>query len=63
MIPKQNKVSVFDQTTEKCIESSTKITGNIAVEDLEMLPGLSLYLKIELMLPILFLTNVSLNCS
>lgn len=63
MLPKQNKVSVFDQTTEKCIESSTKITGNIAVEDLEKSPGLGLYLKAELTLPILLLTSVSLNCS
>lgn len=38
---------MFDQTTEKCIESSTKITGNIAVEDLEKSPGLALYLKVE----------------
>jgi len=63
MLPEQNKVSVFDQTTEKYIECSTKITGNIAAADLEKLLGLSLYLKAELMLPTLFLTNVSLNCS
>lgn len=63
MLPKQNKVSGFDQTTGKCIESSTKITGNIAVEDLEESPSPSLYLKAELTLSVLFLTNVFLNCS